>query len=330
MKKILITGGAGFIGYHLGLYLSERGHEVHLLDSFYRGVRDPDLNALLGRPNVRLIEANLENRDFLALCGRDYEQIYHLAALIGVSKVLSEPYNVLTRNFTLLENTLELARLQKSLARFVFFSTSEVYAGTLASFGIPLPTPEETPLTAMDVTSARSSYMLSKIYGEGMCAHSGLPHTIVRPHNFYGPRMGLSHVIPELLQKSFKADPGSTIDVYSVNHSRTFCYISDAVSIITALAESAAGLNGTFNIGNETPEVKIGELAETVFSAVGKEQRGRPMPETPGSPPRRCPSMKKTFAATGLEGRVTLKQGIGLTYEWYRRNVFESHGVSAK
>ncbi|HEY8278687.1 MAG TPA: NAD-dependent epimerase/dehydratase family protein [Bdellovibrionota bacterium] len=329
-KKILLTGGAGFIGFHLGRFLADKGHEVHLLDSFYRGVRDPDLAELVKQPNVKLIEADLETQQFVNQCANDYDFIYHLAAVIGVSKVLSEPFNVLSKNFVLLMNALELAKRQKNLQRFVFFSTSEVYAGTLAYFGIELPTPESTPLTSMDVTSARSSYMLSKIYGEGMCAHSGVPHTIIRPHNIYGPRMGLSHVIPELLQKGYNAPTGAAIDVFSVSHSRTFCYISDAVEMITRLAESPAGLNGTFNVGNETPEVKIGQLAETVFAVVEKQQKVNAQADTPGSPARRCPSMSKTKSATQYEGKVGLREGILHTYDWYRKNVFTGQGVSAK
>jgi len=102
------------------------------------------------------------------------------------------------------------------------------------------------------------------------------------------------------------------------------------VNMITALADLSAGLNGTFNIGNEAPEVKIGELADTVFSVVGKGNKGKAMPDTAGSPARRCPSMKKTREAVGIDGKVGLKEGISLTFDWYRKNVFESHGVSAK
>ena len=96
----------------------------------------------------------------------------------------------------------KLAAVSTAAARFeklfVFASTSEVYAGSLEHFGLPIPTPETAPLGLPDLGRPRTTYMLSKIYGEALCRHAGLPFTILRPHNLYGPRMGMAHVIPEL------------------------------------------------------------------------------------------------------------------------------------
>ena len=86
--------------------------------------------------------------------------------------------------------------------------------------------------------------MLSKIYGEALVHQSGLPFTIVRPHNFYGPRMGLSHVVPQLLQRIHEAADGDELVVYSIDHQRTFCFIDDAVEYSAAphrLAEAVGG-----------------------------------------------------------------------------------------
>jgi nucleoside-diphosphate-sugar epimerase len=125
-----------------------------------------------------------------------YALIFRLAAIVGVANVLDAPDRVLRRNDELLVSALELAARQRDLERFVFASTSEVYAGTLALGDLPLPTPEDAPLTVPDPRLPRTSYMLSKIFGEAMSFQSGLPVTVVRPHNVYGPRMGLAHVIP--------------------------------------------------------------------------------------------------------------------------------------
>jgi nucleoside-diphosphate-sugar epimerase len=92
----------------------------------------------------------------------------------------------------MLENVLTLARDQRDFSRFLFASTSEVYAGTLQYFGMPIPTPENTPLAMTALDEPRTSYMISKIMGEAMCQQSGLPFTIFRPHNVYGPRMGMA------------------------------------------------------------------------------------------------------------------------------------------
>ena len=202
MKKILIIGGAGFIGFHLAKKLVGK-FKIDLVDNFSRGARDKELIKLVNERNVRLL-----NMDFLNSYNRfknipkDYSYIFHLAAIVGAKNVIKFPYEVLTKNFTLLKNAIDIGLRQKKLKRFVFSSSSEVYYGTLKNYGLKFPTPEETKLSTLDLSDKRGTYMLSKIYGEAMCSHSGLPFTIVRPHNFYGPRMGLSHVIPELLKKA--------------------------------------------------------------------------------------------------------------------------------
>ena len=234
MKKVLITGGAGFIGYHLANKLLGSNYQIDLLDNFHRGVNDTLLADLAENETINMINADLLQSAIFDQLDHDYSYIYHLAAVIGVQHVLKSPYDVLTKNFILLQNALEIAKSQKKLERFVFASTSEVYAGTLNHYGLDFPTPESTPLLVSDPHEVRTSYMLSKIYGEALCLHSGVPVTIIRPHNFYGPRMGLSHVIPELMKKVVESDNG-IIDVFSVDHRRTFFYITDAVEMIQLL-----------------------------------------------------------------------------------------------
>ena len=100
-----------------------------------------------------------------------------------------------------------------------------------------IPTPENTNLIIEDSYSKRATYKLSKITGESLCLHSGLPVTIVRPHNIYGPRMGMSHVIPELIKKILFLKEGEELDVFSVNHTRTFCYIDDAINLFNLIIQ---------------------------------------------------------------------------------------------
>ena len=114
------------------------------------------------------------NKNDLNGLDKEYNLIFHLAAIIGVQYVLKAPYDVLAKNVELLENLINIANEQKQLERFVFTSTSEVYAGTLKHFSMEIPTPETTPLTITELSENRTSYMLSKIYGEALCLHSGL------------------------------------------------------------------------------------------------------------------------------------------------------------
>lgn len=330
MKKALITGGAGFIGGHLTARLLAEGYAVDLVDNLSRGVQDETLAELAAHPNFSIHVADLLEPASLADLGDDYTHVIHFAALLGVQNVLDRPYAVLRDNVTMLETMLDLASRQSNLERFLFPSTSEVYVGTQQHFELPIPSPETTPLAVSPLEHPRTSYMLSKIYGEALCHQSGLPFTIIRPHNFYGPRMGLSHVIPQLLQRIHDAADGDDLEVYSIDHRRTFCYIDDAVEYTVRLLDNPLAEGGTYNVGVQSPEVTIGELAQILVDLVGRKVRIVAGETTPGSPPRRCPDMTRTIGATGHEPAVSLADGVARTYDWYRERVFEGGGVSAR
>ena len=329
-SKALITGGAGFIGFHLARELAGRGVAVVLVDNFARGVQDAELEELVAGPDVTLLKRDLLDANALGDLPDDCDHIYHLSAIIGVEHVLERPYQVLADNTRMLIHAIELGRRQANLKRFVFASTSEVYAGTLRHFSLETPTPETTPLAVTPLEEPRTSYMLSKIYGEALCRHSGLPFTLIRPHNFYGPRMGLAHVIPQLLERAYRSDDGSEFEVYSVDHRRTFIFIEDAVQIIRLAADSESCEGQVLNVGNQTPEMAIGDLADLVLRIVGRKLHVVARPATPGSPARRCPDMAKTTGLTGYAPRVSLEDGIARTFRWYVDNVFSGAGVSAR
>ena len=223
---------------------------------------------------------------------------------------------------------LKVAKNQTCMERFIFASTSEVYAGTLKHTGLTFPTPESTILTINDLSDARSSYMLSKIYGEALCLQSGLPVTIVRPHNFYGPRMGMSHVVPELMKKVVESKD-KKIEVFSVDHQRTFCFIDDAIEMITLLAESAKSLGEAYNIGNDIEEIKMKELALKIIKLISNKIEVRPKENNSGSPPRRCPDISKLKSIIDYKQRFSLEEGLAKTFEWYKANVFFGEKVSA-
>jgi UDP-glucose 4-epimerase len=324
LKKALITGGAGFVGAHLAARLVAEEYHVDLVDNFSRGAEDAVLRSLAETGRVRVLERDLRERGALDDGDDDYDAIFHFAAIVGVASVLERAYEVLRDNVAMTDHALALASLQRRLTRFVLASTSEVYAGTLEHFELPIPTPESTPLAVADLSHARTSYMLSKIYGEAMCHQAGVPFTIIRPHNLYGPRMGLSHVVPELLQRAHFAPDGGSLRVFSVDHRRTFCYIDDAVEVVLRAAESPGCAGRTLNVGRDEEELSIGELAALVIKVVGKDLRIEPAPPTPGSPVRRCPDITMTTALTGYRPRIALEDGLRRTYDAYRIAVFEA------
>jgi nucleoside-diphosphate-sugar epimerase len=291
-------------------------------------VRDAELGALADA-GATLWTADARDPGALDRLPADYTTIFHLAAILGVARVADQPYAVLRDNVLMLDAVISFARRLPGLRRLVFASTSEVYAGTLERDGLPFPTPESTPLALPGLDRPRTSYMLSKIYGEALCAHAGIPHTIVRPHNVYGPRMGLAHVVPELLQRAYAAPDGGELTVYSPEHRRAFCFVDDAVRIVARLAESPRAEGGVSNLGNAAAEASIAELAEIVIETVGRRLTVVPGADTPGSPARRVPDTGAAEAAAGVAARVPLREGVELTYRWYRQHVFDGGGRSA-
>jgi len=328
--RVLITGGAGFLGLHLAKHLWKDGCDLCLVDNLTRGVDDPEFNQFLSNKRTTFIEADLLSIDQTISLGVDFDFIFHLAAIVGVRHVQDQPYNVLVKNTRMLENVITLARMQKREPRLLFASTSEVYAGTLEHFGLTIPTSESAPLALTGLHLPRSSYMLSKLMGEAMVKQSGLPFTIFRPHNLYGSRMGNVHVIPEQLRKAYETDAGGSVVVYSPEHTRAFCFIDDSVEMLQRmmLREGCAGR--TLNLGSQTPEVTMRHVAEICIEVSGKELLIEEFAPTPGSPPRRAPDMTLTNDLLDYQAAVGLRSGIEQTWEWYCSNVFESGGISAE
>ena len=328
--RVLITGGAGFIGLHLGAKLVSSGYEVCIADNFSRGIHDQQLEEFLSNPRSSCRHVDLLNDTEVAGLGEEFNYIFHLAAIIGVKNVLAQPYSVLVQNARMLDSIIGLARQQKRLHRFLFASTSEVYAGTLRYFDLIIPTPEEVPLALTPLTEPRTTYMLSKIYGEAMCQQSGLPFTVFRPHNIYGPRMGMAHVIPEQLRKIWLARPGGKIDVFSIDHTRAFCYISDAVEMLQEIMTKEVCCEKTLNLGVTNPEVSMRELVEICLEVVGAKNEIYAGDPTPGSPKRRAPDMTWTYGHLESRPRVTLREGVRLTWDWYMANIFSGREETAK
>ena len=152
-NRILITGGAGFIGLHLARHLASNEYKVDLVDNFTRGITDLDLETLVSQESVSLIPLDFSDRESMMTLGSGYHAIYHLAGIVGVRHVLNRPYEVMDSNIRMVQNVISLARRQSNLNRLLFASTSEVYAGTLNHSGLDFPTKELTPLIISDFRS---------------------------------------------------------------------------------------------------------------------------------------------------------------------------------
>lgn len=329
MSDVLVTGGVGFFGFQLAKQLVNHGYHVHLVDNLARGVIDKEVESLLRKPGVMLSQIDLLDTDAVFALGSHFESIVHLAAIIGVQHVVERPYDVLLDNTRTFDNIIKLAQKQNNLSRLLFASSSEVYAGTLKYFQLEFPTPESSALTVSALNEPRTSYMLSKIMGEAMCHQSNVPYTIFRPHNIYGPRMGMAHVIPEQLKKAFEAKPGDELGVHSADHTRTFCYIDDAVEMLLRMLETKSCVGQTLNVGTEIPEVTIREIGEMCAAVSGKNLNIKELSPTLGSPQRRIPGMQLARDLLSIEPQIGLEEGIKKTWDWYRVNVFENDGHTA-
>ncbi len=320
--KVLITGGAGFIGYHLAKRLVGQGHDITLADNFFRGKRDKDFEALLTNPSITLIEADLSQKESWDTLGTGYDSVYHLVGINGTKLFYEIPHEVLRIGVSSTMNALDWFRLKNAVpnGKILYTSSNEAYASALEAFGkLPLPTPENVPLVIADTYNPRWSYGGQKLIGELFFIHYSKAYnfrmSIVRPHNFYGPRAGYEHVIPQMIGRIAKREDPFTI--YGADETRSFCYINDAVEAIQAVMESQTADGGTYHIGTNI-ETNMEELAEHLFSVAKWHPSKTEKKKAPsGSVKRRLPDVSKIKREVSWEAKMPLEEGLRKTIEWY-------------
>ena len=320
MARVLVTGGAGFIGFHLGRALSDQGDSVTLCDNLFRGREDKELTDLCSRPQVRLVTCDLTRPDALGQIGGGYDYVYHLAAINGTRYFYEMPDRVLRVNILALINVLDGWSAGR-WGRLMFASSSEAYAGTARISRVKIPTPEDVPLVLDDLRNPRLSYGASKILGEIMVINyaktHGLPATIVRYHNVYGPRMGNEHVIPQFCSRILaQEDP---FPIHGAEESRAFCYVDDAVRASQLLMESPEADSQPVNVGDPRREIAINDLARMMFELFDFHPAVDTQAAPIGSVKRRCPDIGRLTRLTGFEPEIPLEAGLRKTFDWYKR-----------
>ncbi|MFJ4714340.1 NAD-dependent epimerase/dehydratase family protein [Streptomyces sp. NPDC088785] len=319
IPSALITGGCGFIGLRLAEHLVESGTRVTLLDNSSRAPLDDHARSLLRHPLVHHLGTDLAEDPLDDVASLTPTHVFHLAAIVGVRNVERRPLDVLRTNAVTTSRLIDVLRHSDTLQRLVFFSTSEVHLGTTAAGALAFPTPEEAPLILPTLHHPRSSYALSKIYGEALVHQSGLPATVLRPHNVYGPRMGAAHVIPELIRRIAAAQDRQPLTITSPQYTRSFCHVDDAVRQIVAAAHSPLAVGRTFNVGNDSEEITMLSLARRIADVMGHHPELLPGEPQPHSPSRRCPDMTRLRDLTGVGATIPLTDGLRATAAFYTR-----------
>lgn len=323
MKKVLITGGVGTVGYFLASSLAKQGQDVTLVDNLSRGKIDSEVKLLFKVPNVQFIELDVTDLNQFNKLDTYYDFVYHLAAINGTKYFYKIPHEVLRIGVQGVLNVLEWFK-DLNHGKILFTSSNEAYASWIDLNSGPLPTPETVPLCINDVLNPRWSYGGSKLIGELLFINYAraydFPMTIVRYHNNYGPRMGFEHVIPEFLFNIIKKkDP---FNIYGTEATRSFCYIDDTVRATQMVMETDKTDGEIIHIGNDREEIKIIDLAEKMFNLFDYRPKNIKIHDAPkGSVYRRCPDISKIKNLTGFKPAVHLDEGIKRTYNWYNKKV---------
>lgn len=309
MSRYLVTGGAGVIGYEIVRQLLGAGHEVVTVDMGLKGGVE-DLTALEASHAGRL---TLHDADLAAsanvLEGR-FDGIFHFAAIVGVRYVSDHPWETIRVNLQSTLNVFQHAIRTRS-GPVLFASSSENYASGVDAGFVPVPTPEDVILSIKDVALPRWSYAASKMAGEsalfGAAKEGGFTPVVVRFHNVYGPRMGPTHVIPELLERCRAGvDP---FPVYGNDQTRSFLHVEDAGrALMHVLRAAEAGEGGIVNVGS-SKETVISDLVQVIFDVTGHHPEVDAKPAPPGSVARRAPDVSK-LTALGFTPEIELADGI--------------------
>lgn len=336
-KRLLITGGAGFLGYYLVqaiLYWNKKkskSREIHLvvMDNYIRGI-PVWLTELERSDNLVLVKHDITKR--LPEDIGDFHYIIHAASIASPTYYRQYPIETMDANVNglrvLLEHCVRQKEKKKQIEGFLFFSSSEIY-GDPSPENIPTP---ESYHGNVSCTGPRACYDEAKRYGETLCVNFArqydLPIKMARPFNNYGPGLKITdtRVIPD-----FAKDVLSGRDIVMLSNgapTRTFCYVADAiVGYYKILVHGRKG--EAYNIGVEKPEISIGDLAEKVVSLARTlfDYKGKVVHHLSSdrdylvdNPNRRCPVIAKARNELGYNPGISLDEGLRRSLIWYNDN----------
>jgi UDP-glucuronate decarboxylase len=307
-KRVMVTGGAGFVGSHLCERLVARGDDVLCVDNYFTGRKD-NIAHLLGRPNFEAMR-----HDVTVPLQVEVDEIYNLACPASPVHYQNDPVQTTRTSVLGALNMLDLAR--RLGAKVLQASTSEVY-------GDPTVHPQDEDYRGnVSTTGPRACYDEGKRCAETLFfdyqRQSNVRIKVVRIFNTYGPRMHPDdgRVVSNFIMQALR---GQDITLYGEGtQTRSFCFVDDLVDGLMRMMDSGDGVAGPINLGN-THEIEVRELAGHVLALTGGRGRlvHRPLPQD--DPLQRCPDITRARAVLGWEPRVALRDGLARTIAYFHQ-----------
>lgn len=309
MKKILVTGGAGFIGSHLVKRLVEEGNEVTVLDILLRGNKiDKDIFN-----NIQFVKGDVKDKNLVNKLSKGCDQVYHFSAVLGVDVVADNPVETMDTEVIGMKNIAEAA-LDNDIDKIIYASTSGVYGHSAI----------EQSVTETIRLDPRTSYAIAKRYNEIYLAalheEKGIESVSLRFFNVYGIKQDNRMVIPRFFEQAFSNNP---ITVFgNGNQTRDFTYIDDTVTSCIQLAEKSKGCE-VYNIANEK-EATIAELAKHIKNITKSDSEIKyidaPKKRYDYEVGRRVGSSDKLFKAIHYKPNTSLEKGLKIIHDYIKKN----------
>jgi nucleoside-diphosphate-sugar epimerase len=321
MDKILITGGAGFIGYHLANRLKEdKNTYIYIADNLIQGKRDRYFRDLIKCENVEFIKLDL--RYSKRILDKDIKYIYHMADINN----LNDPCETIETNIKITIKLLNWAKDNK-VKRILLGSSYDGYLDTIINFydGFLLPAKETIPMSIHDIKSPLRSHAISKISCENylinFCVKNKIEYNIVRYHDVYGGRMHSSYLIPKMIYRLFSCE--GIYDLSDRNKVRTYHYIDDAVrDTITIMRGYPEGI---FNVGSKE-EISNLNICNLLMSFGKLKFEINDLEKDENTVPRILPDLEHFEYYFGVQKNTNFGVGLKATYKWYKKDYWRRRG----
>jgi nucleoside-diphosphate-sugar epimerase len=305
LRRPLVTGAGGFIGFHLAQQLSKlpENEFVYVVDL----PNSSRLSAFENNPKFHILRIDLSDFEAKSLLPENVTCVFALAAMNGTGRFYTHPNTVLM-NSTL--PTITIIEKYITAVPIVYTSSSEIYASATELFDWKIPTDESVPAVIDDVHNPRWSYATAKLFGEvalvSAAVEFGGTGAIVRYHNVYGPDMGTDHFVPDFIGRALNGIK----QISGAHQTRAFMYVEDAILGTILAAKAASPKVPIFHLGADE-EIKIIDAAKIILDEMDLNSEDlQEVPAPIGSVSRRCADTSKAKNLLGWEAKVSFRQGI--------------------